>query len=225
MDGMGWGDIIFFGAIAAFIILRYRAMLGEQGGRDQNEIKRDQAERESDAERVIQLSRHGMRETPIVPPKKPEPSQRYDAELEAQFAAMREIDDQFDIEEFKEGAKTAFEMVIDAFNSADRYTLRDLLANDIYKNFDAVLKQRDDENSYPHTTLVAINDAIITAARLDGKKATITVKFFSEQIQVVKNREGEALQEGASELETVEDEWVFERSLSSSNPAWTITQT
>ena len=62
MDGMGWGDIIFFGAIAAFIILRYRAMLGEQHGRDEDQIRRDQADRESEQERVIQLAQKGADE-------------------------------------------------------------------------------------------------------------------------------------------------------------------
>ena len=38
MEGFGYGDIIVIGAIAAFIILRYRAMLGEQSNVPRSEI-------------------------------------------------------------------------------------------------------------------------------------------------------------------------------------------
>lgn len=226
MDGMGWGDIIFFGAIAAFIILRYRAMLGEQHGRDSDQVKRDQAERESEYERIIQLPQQDAQTKPqptsII---KREPSQDYGTALEANFDAMAAIDRSFDIEEFKEGAKAAFEMVVQAFNDADRPTLRELLARDIYKNFDAVLNQRDDENAYPHTTLVAVSEATITHAALSGKTASIHVKFVSEQVQLVKDRDGNVTDGNAGDIETVEDVWVFERNLSASNPAWVITQT
>ena len=136
---------------------------------------------------------------------------------------MKNIDAQFDPEIFKDGAKAAFEMVIEAFNIADRDTLRELLARDIYKNFDAVLKERETENVYPHTTLVAITEATITDATLSGKTGTITMQFVSDQIQQVKDRDGMA--QGDAEMESVEDEWVFERNMSASNPSWTITQT
>ena len=116
-------------------------------------------------------------------------------------------------------------MVLEAFNDADRATLRELLARDIYKNFDAVLKSRDDEDVFPHTTLVAVTDAQVSDAELDGKTARITVTFISDQIQQTKNRDGEVVDDTPSEMETVEDEWVFERTLSSSNPSWVITQT
>ena len=227
MDGMGWGDIIFFGAIAAFIILRYRAMLGEQHGRDEDQIRRDQADRESEQERVIQLAQKGTDEpkpAEVISPRR-KPSQNYGEALETRFSDMQAVDADFDIEAFKEGAKSAFEMVIEAFNDADRATLRELLARDMYKNFENVLKQRDDEDTYPHTTLVAVTEASVVAAELDGKTARITVQFVSDQIQQMKDRDGNTTNDSASDIETVEDEWVFERSLASSNPSWLITQT
>ena len=68
MEGSGWGDIIFFAAIAAFIILRYRAMLGEQTGRDEEDVKRDQAVRETTEDHIIQLPQQGQ---PVQPKREP----------------------------------------------------------------------------------------------------------------------------------------------------------
>jgi predicted lipid-binding transport protein (Tim44 family) len=229
MDGMGWGDIIFFGAIAAFIFLRYRAMLGEQHGRDEEEIKRDQAARASEYERVIQLPQQAAakRDAENAASKRPQ-SQEYGTALKARFKEMQQIDASFDIEDFKDGAKAAFEMVIEAFNDADKPTLKNLLARDIYNNFDAVLQSRARDATYPHTTLVAINEATVTDAALDGKTAHIHVTFTSEQIQQIKARDGSDAanaDHAASQIETVEDAWVFTRNLASSDPSWAITQT
>lgn len=217
--GFPYGDVIVIGVIAAFIILRYRAMLGEKSGRDYSEIVRTRPL--EDLEPVIQLPERDARKKEAE--KKPEiiePSAFAD-----QLSAMRAIDSDFTSAEFLTGAKAAFEMVIDAYNDSDDETLKMLLADPIYREFKASLEANERDGRTAHTTLVAIVKADITAAKLKGNTATITVDFLTEQVPLVRDKDGNIIEGNASHQEAVEDQWVFERNLTSNDPSWKIIET
>lgn len=215
--GFPYGDIIVIAAIAAFIILRYRAMLGEKSGRDVSDMPRPAA----DLEPVIQLPK---RAEPIVEPVK-KAADTEPKEFADQFSAMRAIDSEFSVEDFLTGAKAAYEMVIEAYNEGDDETLKMLLADPIYKEFRDARKANEAEGRVAHTTLVAIMKADVTDAKLKGNKAVITVDFHSEQIPLVRDKDGKIVEGDASSQEAVEDQWVFERNLASTDPAWKVIDT
>lgn len=217
MDGgFQYGDIIVIAAIAAFIILRYRAMLGEKTGRDVSDLPRPI----KDLEPVIQLPERDILRSSEKKKEDKEPSQFAD-----QFSAMRAVDKDFSADEFLSGAKAAYEMVIEAYNEADHETLGMLLADPIYKEFKASLDANEKDGRKADTTLVAIVKAEIADAKLRGNKATIAVDFVSEQIPLVRDKSGAIVEGDASAQEAVEDQWVFERNLASSDPAWKVIDT
>jgi predicted lipid-binding transport protein (Tim44 family) len=218
-SGFSYGDIIVIGAIAAFILLRYRAMLGERSERDDS--VRPTPATMSDFERVIQLP-----STRLPPPseKKEELAAQYGS-LAEQFIAMRGIDREFAPDEFLQGARMAYEMVITAFSKGDRDTLKLLLSDTIYAKFDAALKEGENSGHRADTTLVAISKATFLDASLKGNTATITVDFLSEQIHLIRDKEGTIIEGNVSQHDHVEDRWVFTRNLSSSNPNWKIIET
>lgn len=221
-QGIPYGDLIVLGAIAAFIILRYRAMLGEARGRDPEELRRRQPEEAQDGA-VIQLPRP---QRPVQEPEKESPIEAaLSSDVRAGVVAIRGRDAQFDVEAFLEGAKSAFEMVIDAFNTHDRDTLRMLLAGDVYHNFEAVLAEQDASGRAAHTTLVAIRRADIVEASLTGSVARVAVAFESTQIHLVKDKDDTILEGNVSAEERVEDRWVFTRDTRSSAPDWKISET
>lgn len=216
MDGgFQYGDIIVIAAIAAFILLRYRAMLGEKSGRDVSDLPRPI----KDLEPVIQLP-----EREVVRPVEKK-AEKESSAFADQFSAMRAVDKEFSVDEFLSGAKAAYEMVIEAYNEADHDTLKMLLADPIYKEFKASLAENEKAGRTAHTTLVAIMKADITDAKLRGNKATITVDFHSEQIPLVRDKDGKVIEGDASSQEAVEDQWVFERNLASADPAWKVIDT
>ncbi len=218
MDGgFPYGDIIVIGAIAAFILLRYRAMLGESRGRDEGGI-RPTAAQTREFERVIQLPVARAVE------KKDAESESYGA-LSETFTAMRAIDREFVVEEFLYGARTAYEMVLTAFTKRDHDTLKMLLSTEMYNSFALSLSDAEKEKRFTDTTLVAITSATIKNAKLSGNQATLTVDFVSDQIHLIRNETGAIIEGDVSQQHTVEDEWVFTRSLTSSSPNWTIIET
>lgn len=216
MGGLPYGDIIVIGAIAIFILLRYRSMLGEKTDRDNVTPIRPLQE----FERVIQLpEREPVKASVILQPSADH------GEFTATYQKMQTFDRQFTPEEFLEGARGAFEVVLEAFNEGDRETLKVLLSKDIYKEFDASLSALSTEGKTQHTTLLAIVEAVITEAELTGTRARITVKFVSEQVHLVRNLAGDIVEGDASHQEAVEDSWTFERTLSSGDPAWKVIET
>lgn len=216
MDGgFPYGDIIVIGAIAAFIILRYRAMLGEKTGRDMDVMRPRAAET---IEPVIQLPERERKKSDTKLPA-------LGGAFADVYVKMRGIDAEFSPDEFLEGAKGAYEMVIEAFNEGDHDTLKMLLSDRIYKEFKAALDANEKEGKKAHTTLVAIVNATITDVVLRGNKATLTVDFQSEQIPLVRNKDGDIIEGNASHQEAIEDQWVFERNLASADPNWKVIET
>ena len=220
MDGgFPYGDIIVIGAIAAFILLRYRAMLGEPRGRDEPGV-RPTVVPHNELERVIQLPAARVN----AADKKDDFGTQYGS-LAEKFVAMRAIDREFSPEDFLHGARAAYEMVITAFSKRDQDTLKMLLSDEMYKSFSLSLKDAETEKRFNDTTLVAITKADIKDAKLSGNQATITVAFVSEQIHLIRDENGAILEGNPSQQHAVEDEWVFTRNLTSSSPNWTILET
>lgn len=215
-------DIIFILAIAAFIIYKYRSVLGEKTGHD---VSQPRAERTVDpSEKVVDLhpERQGEPEEVVVKPAKDEQLESLEEGTQkTTIEQMKQLDETFTLDSFIKGAKAAFEMVIEAYNQADRATLKMLLEGELYRDFDQELKKEEAQASRGRTTLVSILSARPVGAELKRSQAVITVRFVSEQIYVEPKTGDE--EGGASPIEKVEDEWVFERDLSSRNPNWTIT--
>ena len=61
------------------------------------------------------------------------------SELNRGLRAIRDADPNFEPRSFLDGAKSAYEMIVTAFAEGDRQTLRQLLAPDVYENFEAAI--------------------------------------------------------------------------------------
>ncbi|MEE1561778.1 MAG: Tim44/TimA family putative adaptor protein, partial [Alphaproteobacteria bacterium] len=65
----------------------------------------------------------------------------------------------------------------------------------------------------------------ILEAGLDGRIATLTVKFVSEQISVTCDAEGEVIDGDPEHIVQMIDIWTFSRNLRSRDPNWTLVET
>ena len=107
---LGIYDIIIFAGIAAFLIYRLKNVLGKRGGFEKKHV-RNQSTTEDN---VIQ-----KKEIPQL------------KENESKLSAVYEVMTNFDHKNFLEGAKFAFETIINAFNKSDKKTLKNLLTKDV----------------------------------------------------------------------------------------------
>jgi len=209
-------DLVLFGMIAVFLILRLRSILGRRTG-----LERPQQPFQPPGP----LGRPGPviegRAEPVPPPAAarvlPEPG----SALGETLARMPAVDRGIDPARFLEGAESAFRMIIAAFAAGDRVQLRTLVSDDAYQAFEQAITDREQAGHTQVSEIRAIQGATIEAAELTGTRAQVTVRFVSDQTSLVRDRDGHVVSgfEGVTELV---DFWTFERDLSSRDPAWRL---
>lgn len=222
MDGGGFAffDIIFFAMVAAFLILRLRSVLGRRTGNENPErwTTRPPQQRPGRPEASDNVTRLPDRAPPEldVAPGSP---------VEAGLTQIKLADPVFEPRDFTEGARGAFEMIVGAFAQGDTATLRPLLSDDVYDNFAAAIRARQQAKHTLETTLVGIKSADIVDARMDGRTAFVTVKFVTEQINVTRDADGNVVEGDPQSVTPVVDLWTFSRNTRARDPNWTLVAT
>ena len=244
-NGFQFLDIILFAAVAAFFVLRLRGVLGKRTGHEDPPPGRDafgkRQKAEAEEDKVIALpDRAGQPDAEVTDAaadeefdeefaeETPARAARADAPaagLEAGLTQVRKADESFEDEEFLSGALACFEMVISAFAAGDAKALRPLLSNDVYGDFAGAIEERGKAGQTLETTLVGINEAEIAGADLQGRTAFITIKFVSEQVNVLRDKAGETVEGDPNQVTKITDLWTFARNTNSRDPNWTLVAT
>jgi predicted lipid-binding transport protein (Tim44 family) len=216
-------EIVLFAMVAGFLILRLRSVLGRRTGHERRRPDPITARTAQDEARdkVVPLPERGR----VPPREEPLPSSIAEAGSLAGIAQIRSVDRSFDPAEFVAGARRAFEMIVDAFAKGDSNTLRPLLSDEVFAQFDGAIRAREEARHTLTTTLVGIRDSEIVDAGLDGRTAQVTVKFVSEQINVTRDSEGRVVDGDPSAVATVTDVWTFARNTASRDPNWLLVAT
>jgi predicted lipid-binding transport protein (Tim44 family) len=220
-DGLAFFDIIFFALVAGFLILRLRSVLGRRTGNESRERWTPRLPPRGAAAPGL-ADRPASDKVAVLP--RPAPAAA-GSPLDAALAQIRQADPNFDPQHFIEGARGAFDMIVSAYAHGDTATLRPLLANDVFENFAAAIKGRQDAKQTLETTLIGIKSAEIIEARMEGRSAFVTVKFVSEQVNVTRNAAGEVVDGEPNHVAAVTDIWTFARNTRSSDPNWALVQT
>ena len=132
----------------------------------------------------------------------------------------------FDADKFLSSAQRAFEMIITSFAKGEIEILKPLLNAKIFKNFEKVIKQRKEDNITAETDFVGFNSVEITNAEVDDKNnAKITVRFVSEQANVLRDAAGEVIEGDENFIQSITDIWTFERNINSKSPNWLLVST
>ncbi len=216
-------DLIIIAAIAVFILLRLRSVLGQKPGDMPNPMREINPERE----KVVQIAPREpmMQDAEIAEEDLSLDDTKWPEAVRDGIADIRKLDKQFTMTSFMEGANIAFDMVHDAFAKGDRETLKGLMSKDVFALFKQELDARASQDEYGVATLIAITKAEPKSASVKGSKASVTVHFVSEQIQSRRDKKNTVVAGGTSAIQHIEDEWTFERDLRSANPNWVVSDT
>lgn len=229
--GFQFIDIILFAMIAAFLALRLRSVLGRRDGheggyRDPFKPAPDKPKPvngEAD-DNVVRLPERGV-DAEAAEAEKIKAAAHGDETLAAGLTQVRVADPSFDPDGFASGARAAFEMILDAFATGDTGVLKSMLSPDVFANFQHAIRSRQEAGETLKYTLVGIRKADIVEAYMDGRNASVTVKFVSEQINATLNREGAVISGDLNKVVDVTDFWTFQRDTRSRDPNWTLVAT
>jgi predicted lipid-binding transport protein (Tim44 family) len=226
MDSVPYADIVILALIAGFILLRLRGVLGQKTGNDNPQFfKRDIAEKEAADDKIVHIGDKAHKLKGIDMLDSYLSQLQNNDPISKTLADVKKLDPQFSATAFMDGAKMAYEMVFDAFAKGDKATLEMLLEKNLYQTFLAEIDARVGQDLVTETTLLRAKAKDITSATLTGNIVRLSVKFESEQVSIVKNKQGEVVEGDASESHLMDDEWLFERDVTSKNPNWKIIET
>ncbi len=226
---------IIFLALAVFIFLRLRSVLGQRTGRERppyDPYSARDAVPSPATDKVVTLPPR-----PAEAPQRPgeaaqPPAERWKDIAEsgsvvaAGLDAIAGAEPSFDAKHFITGARAAYEMIVTAFAGGDRRQLRSLLSREVFDGFDAAITERERRGETVETRFVSIDASTITAAELRNRStAQITVRFVSKLISATRDSAGAVIDGNAEKVTDVTDVWTFARDIASRDPNWKVVAT
>jgi predicted lipid-binding transport protein (Tim44 family) len=208
-------DLVLFGMIAAFLVLRLRSILGRRTGFERPPQPYQPPTGPAAPGPVID----GRAEP--IPAAAHRPVPEAVSALGQTLTRMQAVDRSFDPAAFLDGAEKAFRLIVAAFAAGDRSTLRNLLADDTYRAFEQAIAAREAAGHQQVSEIRAVPGVSIEAAELNGTVAHITTKFVSDQISLTRDQAGNPVA-GTDAVTEITDLWTFERDLSSQDPTWRL---
>jgi len=188
-------QILVLAVIAAVVLYQLYATLGRRAGRQPE-----------DAALAVKPA------TPVLAPLEAEAGARLEG-----VAALRARQPDFDTGHFLGGARAAYEMIVKAFATGERETLKSLLAPEVMANFEAAIVAREAEGRSEKIEIMTPPRVDLESVNVDGDTARAVVRILAEVRARSTSAEGEAVDDRrTAEL------WTFERDLTSSNPNWVL---
>ena len=224
---------IIFLALAVFIFLRLRNVLGQRTGNEQppyDRAARNVAHGAQD--NVVPIPGTVIDQAPLAPTADVvPPTDRWKGLTEpgtplAQgLDAIVAQDSSFDPRHFLSGARGAYEMIVLAFANGDRRALKDLLSSEVYESFESVIRDREKHEQKTETRFVSIDKAELVGAEVRDRASQLTVRFVSQMISVTRDKAGTIVDGNAEKVADITDVWTFARDITSRDPNWKLVGT
>lgn len=211
-------QLLVLAAIAIFLILRLRSVLGTREGFEKPRVQ-----------------------TPPVPKRKqpdlevieggpdPDVTDYVDADSDAavHLTAMKKDDRSFVVREFVRGARGAYEMILSGFENGNLAEIKPFLADDVYEAFAGVVEQREKKGLSVKFTFVGVSETTLVEADYNEttKEAEITIKFIAESTSAVYDKGGDLIEGSPTDIKKQRDVWTFGRKMGTGDPNWFLVAT
>ncbi|MBE9475874.1 MAG: Tim44 domain-containing protein [Proteobacteria bacterium] len=211
-------QLLVLAAIAVFLIMRLKGVLGT---RDGFEPKVDRPETASKPNKPSFEVIEGGLDRDIID------HVEMDSRAGQAFAKMKKIEPSFSVGEFLDGARQAYEMILMAFESDDLDTLKKFLSDDVYDSFASVIADRQKAGLKVNATFVGVREMKITGAKFNGrsKDGEITMRFVGEVVSYVEDAKGKIIEGNRDVIKRQVDTWSFGRKFGSDDPNWALVAT
>ena len=209
-------QLLVLAGIAIFLILRLRGVLGTREGFEKPQIPAEAPSRRRDFE-VIE----GGPDRDITD-HAPDGSDTAQA-----LTAMKRVDPGFNVTEFLQGARGAYEMILMAFERGDLDDVKAFISPEVYDAFTTVIHERADKGLTIKASFVGISDLGLKEATFDPstKEAEMTVRFTGEMTYVVRYHGGDIVEGDPDAIKRQKDVWTFARVMGSDDPNWRLVAT
>jgi predicted lipid-binding transport protein (Tim44 family) len=210
--------IVILALVALFIGLRLYSVLGERTGHEQQPILKP-----ADPEAVVE--QRVNRPAPVQSAPADGADMAFLPTAGPGVRALLAADASFDVARFLEGAKSAYQIVLESYWKGDSSALRPFVDDHVYETFTGAIEQREKDGLALDNRLVNVEQALITAAQVERDIAIVTVRFEADIAAVTRNRDGEVVAGSMSDAVQTRDLWTFRRQIASNDPNWLLIET
>lgn len=210
-------DIIILLLVVVMVFAKLKSLLGTRP-ENETEISRESAAKIFDILMQEHNRKHGAQPTPAE-------LCTDDENLSESEKALQKIPG-FNRDKFLNSAKKAFEIIVTSFAKGDVKTLETLVSKNLLKKFKEIIGKRQEEGISAETDFIGFDEAVIADAKIDKNDLVkISVKFVSEQVNILRGKDGEVIEGDENFIQSITDVWTFERSLHATTPAWLLSST
>ncbi len=218
MGNIPFFDILILAMIAVFILNRLRNVLGKKTGNEEDIAqnlngKTKFKETKPDRELNLRINKDSSKSSYNL---------HEDRTINKALNAIKKIESSFELENFVDKAKKAFEYILNAYSANNLKNLKLLLDEKIYHDYQKDIEKRIKKNEKFEITIINLKEPIIKHAKVVNNKAQITLEYESEQIHLLKNSKGDIIEGDSNQILNISEKWTFSRELKSRNPNWKL---
>ena len=214
-------QLLVLAGVAIFLILRLKSVLGTREGFEKPPVPL------SEKSDMRDLNRPGFEVIEGGPDHDIVDNVPANSDAAQALAAMKRVDNDFNVTQFLQGARGAYEMILMAFKAGDMSEVEGFVAADVLESLNDAITERERQALRIEATFVGIRELKLTEARYDDTSgdAELTVRFTAELTSVVKNPAGEVVEGSPTEIVRQRDTWTFARDMRADDPNWQLVAT
>ncbi len=217
-------DTIIYAVIAVVVLSRLWSVLGRRNEEDGERPNPFAAPEQSSAPARDDESPSSAAKPSELPPLL-RPLRAAPDSLAGGLERIKELDSTFNEKQFLQGARAAFTMVVEDFFKGDLTDSEKILSPQVRKSFQDAIEARRQAGQVITHKLENLKEVECAAARTNDKKAIITVRFISEQTNIVHDAQGALISGEEGKIEEIIDLWTFARDTTSPDPNWSLIET
>ncbi|WP_312524630.1 Tim44/TimA family putative adaptor protein [Paracoccus sp. (in: a-proteobacteria)] len=210
-------QLIVLAAIAVFLILRLRNVLGTRDGFEPSAQPEPVQRRDFD---VVEGTVNAD-ESDILDHAEP------GSPAAAALRAMKRVEPSFEVGPFLNGAKGAYEMILLAFERGDISEVRGFLAPQVAEAFDSVIADRKAKGLVTEAVYLGTRETALAGAEFDPASGLgeITVRLVGELQITTRDRDGNLVDGEGKATRKQRDNWTFARHMGQDDPNWQLVAT
>lgn len=208
-------QILVLAAIAVFLILRLRNVLGTRDGFEPPRPVVPAVTRPAavapDMDEGSDVLDHAPAGSPAA----------------AALTAMQQAEPGFAVGPFLTGARQAYEMILTAFERGDLTDVRPFLAPQVAEALDGVIAERQARGVTSEITYLGTRETALEGAEYDPATGVgeVSVRFVGELISVHRDASGAVVDGDAKAARKQRDIWTFARRIGQDDPNWQLVAT
>jgi predicted lipid-binding transport protein (Tim44 family) len=212
-------QLLVLAGIAIFLILRLRSVLGTREGFEKTPLPTPEGRGPRARPELEVIDGRPDRDITDHVPE--------DSEAARALAAMKGADPSFNVREFLQGARAAYEMILMAFERGELAPVRPFLSPEVFDALAGVVEERHRKGLKVEATFVGISDLALRDATFDrqSREAEVSVRFVGELTSVVRDSAGQVVEGSSTAIKRQKDVWTFARTMGSQDPNWILVAT